>query len=86
MSFDTSMFYFGSIRARLDALQESIREQRRQAIRGTIYLLITDPFDREDAIQHCHENGLMFTPVETFQRDLIAAIEPYLPKDVANAS
>ena len=75
MTIDTALVYLGSISARLDALDESICEQRRQAIRGTIFLLITDPFDHEDAIQHAHGSGLMLTSVETFQRDLIAAVQ-----------
>ena len=76
MTFDTAFVYLGSISARLESLNEALR---RQAIRGTLFLLIEDSFDRDDAIQAAHDAGLMNTPLETFEEDLLAVVQPWLP-------
>ncbi len=87
MILDIALVYLGSLKPRLEALDEAILEQRRQAIRGTIFLLIRDAFDREDAIQHAHDAGLMNTPLETFEEDLLAVVQQWLPiKEVTDVN
>jgi hypothetical protein len=84
MTLDLALAHLGSITARLEHLNESLLTHRRSAIRFGIYLAITDPFDREDAIQAAHDSGLMTSPFETFQQELLTVIHPWLPAQEVN--
>jgi hypothetical protein len=70
MTHATALAYLSSIAARMDALDASLAAQRRQAIRGTIYLLSPDPVQREAAITEAHRRGLLTSPLDTLAVDI----------------
>jgi hypothetical protein len=79
MTLYAAAAYLGSITARLDYLNEALLAHRRRAIRFGVYLAVIDTFDREDAILAAHAAGLMTSPVETLEQDLLNVIQPWLP-------
>jgi len=85
MTHDTAMAYLDTLVARDAELNEAMLSLRRQTIRGTIYLMITDPTHREEAIIAAHAAGLFTSPMDTLKEDLLTAVKPWIPsKKVTN--